>query len=159
MIDDVMWYAQWQWYVITTPSFYCIVNLKMIYCQKGSYGTSMTPDNYSLGTDDLSVISASDRPAGFFHTQNSFAFGASDAEIRVQSVGNPLVLVGWRISVKSYGTGIVLSVHKVKFRPRHFKIQFDNGESHKLPLQRSEKKGSVPFALLNRVSPDVCFSD
>lgn len=69
-----------------------------------------------------------------------------------RSIEFPSILIGWRVQVPSFGSGVVLSVHKKKFRPTHFRILFDNGSTEKLPLQRSLKKGTVPFTLLKRVN-------
>jgi hypothetical protein len=71
-----------------------------------------------------------------------------------QSVEFPAVLVGWRIHVpmQHYGDGIVLAVIKKKFRATHFQIQFDSDPATLvvLPLQRSVKKGTIPFTLISR---------
>jgi len=72
-----------------------------------------------------------------------------------QSVEFPAALVGWRVHVPPmdhYGDGIVMGVQKKKFRPTHFQIQFDRDPTKlvSLPLQRSLKKGTVPFTLIGR---------
>ena len=76
------------------------------------------------------------------------------SHIMVQSVQHPAVLVGWRVDVPGYGTGIILSIQKKRFFPTHFQLQFDHDVGHmvQLPLQRSAKKGSVPFTLLKKMS-------
>lgn len=96
----------------------------------------------SFVTDDaMSIVSRSD-----------FALAHQDSHIFQESVHNPAILVGWRVSVRGYGTGLVLSVHKKKFRCTHFKIQFDDGRTRILPLQRSAKKGTVSFSLLSKIN-------
>ncbi len=84
----------------------------------------------------------------------SAAHPSYDANVAVleQAVVFPNILIGWRIDVAGYGTGLILSVHKKRFRPTHFKIQMDGSSKIvELPLQRSAKKGIVPFKLLSKI--------
>lgn len=73
-----------------------------------------------------------------------------ESEIMTQSVGDPKVLVGWRIMVKGIGSGTVLSVKRVKFSTSKFVVQFDTGAMKSLALRRSETKGKVPFTLIGK---------
>lgn len=66
------------------------------------------------------------------------------------SIKDPSVLVGWRIIVKDHGHGIVAHMLKRKFTTTIFVCEFDNGKTEILALQRSVKKGNVPFVLVSK---------
>lgn len=70
--------------------------------------------------------------------------------IMKRSVDNPAILIGWRILVPGYGTGVILSLKKKKFKSTKFVIQFENSSTLPLKLQRSKDKGKVPFQLLKK---------
>jgi len=74
---------------------------------------------------------------------------ATPEMILKRSLDNPAILIGWRILVPGYGTGVILSLQKKKFKSTKFVVQF---ESVTLPLklQRSKDKGKVPFQLLKK---------
>lgn len=57
-------------------------------------------------------------------------------------------LVGWRVEVAGYGTGIVEDTSKLmKGRPTKFTVRFGDGRVEKLSLKRSKSKGKIPFKL------------
>jgi len=70
--------------------------------------------------------------------------------IMKRSLTNPAVLIGWRVLVPGYGTGVVLSLKKKKFKSTKFVVQFENNQTLPLKLQRSKDKGNVPFQLLRK---------
>lgn len=68
------------------------------------------------------------------------------------SVGNPGILIGWKIFVPTYGHGLILSMKRRKFHTTRFNIQFENYTNIiELPLQRSRQKGSIPFTLIGKI--------
>eukprot|EP01031_Cornospumella_fuschlensis_P038124 gene38124-46321_t len=69
-----------------------------------------------------------------------------------ESVANPQVLVGWRVNVRGYGTGVVLSMRRKRFQTTRFVVQFETGSIVKLALQRSRTKGTVPFTLISKAN-------
>lgn len=69
----------------------------------------------------------------------------------MDSVENPKVLIGWRVLIKGYGMGIVVSLKKQRFATTQFNIKMENGSKVTLPLKRSAKKGSVPFTLITKL--------
>jgi hypothetical protein len=68
--------------------------------------------------------------------------------IKIQSVKKPEVLIGWRIEVPEFGRGVVLDYEKKKFRSTKYRVLFDDAKERLLKLKRSEKKGKIPFTLL-----------
>ena len=75
----------------------------------------------------------------------------STEKVIIDSVENPKVLIGWRIMVKGYGTGLVLSLKKQRFSTTKFNIQLESGARVTLPLKRSARKGTVPFTLIGKL--------
>jgi len=76
----------------------------------------------------------------------------SDNVIIRKSVTDPNALVGWRVNVKDYGSGVILAIKKKKFSTTKFSIHFENGSIRNLPLKRSEKKGKIQFTLLSKLN-------
>lgn len=74
----------------------------------------------------------------------------SENETVKASARSPSVLVGWRVIVKGRGSGLVVEMVKRRFMTTRFKVDFDNGVTEVLALQRSLKKGSVPFILISK---------
>lgn len=52
--------------------------------------------------------------------------------------------------MKDHGHGIVAHMLKRKFTTTIFVCEFDNGKTEILALQRSVKKGNVPFVLVSK---------
>ena len=103
----------------------------------------MESEEHSLVSDDgESEISRSDHRA-YDHTEDSL--------IR-ESASNPSLLIGWQINAKGRGIGLILDMKKSLGRTTKFKVQFENGNIKLLSLKRSDKKGSVPFSLIMKVS-------
>jgi hypothetical protein len=102
-----------------------------------SANSEITFQSSSLSKSDTPLSSMIDQPF---------------ANLLYQSQKNPKVLIGWRVLVRGSGIGVVLDLKRKKFSTTRFVIQFENGLSKALKLQRSEKKGKVPFTLLNKVS-------
>lgn len=75
-------------------------------------------------------------------------------EILDRSVKDARVLIGWRVLVPGSGMGMgtILSLKKKKFASTRFVVQFENGRVEALKLQRSQKKGNVPFTLISKVN-------
>lgn len=115
-----------------------------------------------MGDDLYSVMSQNDKylkPQAYSSGRN----GSNEKQsvstdlasyVLSQAVEFPSILIGWRIHVPGLGRGLILGIQKKKFRCTHFLVQFDdeNGKTMLLPLQRSEKKGTQPFTLLNKSS-------
>lgn len=72
--------------------------------------------------------------------------------IVLQSNSDPGVLIGWRVFVRGYGTGKILSMKRKKFTTTKFIIQFESGKVEALTLRRSKLKGDLPFTLLSKLS-------
>lgn len=107
------------------------------------------PDGTQASTS-MSILSKAHVPVGLSVNSRD-----SPEYVLRQSVEFPSVLVGWRVHVpmEQYGDGIVLAVQRKKFRPTHFQIQFDRDPTKMvaLPLQRSLKKGTIPFSLISKI--------
>jgi len=71
-------------------------------------------------------------------------------EVLQQSVTNPSALVGWKIFVEPYGTGLIMAVERMKFHTTRFVVGFPNDKILSLPLKRNAKKGSVAFHLVEK---------
>jgi hypothetical protein len=69
-----------------------------------------------------------------------------------ESITNPSILVGWKIFIEDYGTGVILATERRKFHTTRFIVEFTNDKILTLPLKRGSKKGSIPFRLLEKVS-------
>jgi hypothetical protein len=68
-----------------------------------------------------------------------------------RSIRHPSVLVGWRIMIPGYGTGLIVSMQKKRFSTTRFVVQLENDQVVVLKLQRSKEKGNVPFQLIRKV--------
>lgn len=68
-----------------------------------------------------------------------------------RSVTRPAILIGWRVMIPGYGTGLILSIKKKRFATTKFVIQLENDQIVALKLQRGKDKGNVPFHLLRKV--------
>ena len=74
-------------------------------------------------------------------------------ETLAQSVTDPRVLIGWKISLNNDKVhGIILSTIKRPFATTKFAVQCSNGKVYILKLKRSENKGKVPFKLIEKVN-------
>ena len=67
-----------------------------------------------------------------------------------ESKHHPGVLVGWKISVRDHGVGVVTDAVRKWGSTTMFKVQFDDGKVETLALQRGTKKGSVPFVPISK---------
>lgn len=68
-----------------------------------------------------------------------------------RSLTRPAILIGWRVMIPGYGTGLILSIKKKRFATTKFVIQLENDQIVALKLQRGKDKGNVPFHLLRKV--------
>jgi hypothetical protein len=73
------------------------------------------------------------------------------AVIMKQSIRDPNVLQGWKISVKGKGTGVIVEVIRKFGQTTTFRVQFDSGTVEVLALKRSASKGTVAFTPITKV--------
>jgi hypothetical protein len=102
----------------------------------GSPEISRTGTNDTISLSGGSIFSTTDRHS------------SSHESIRL-STADPSVLVGKRVVVEGHGEGEVQAVKRFLGRPTEFLVSFDSGKVGQLPLKRSEKKGKVPFSIID----------
>ena len=110
---------------------------RFIFSTKSSSTPSLTSSISSSSPSSTSLSPSSLPPNQSYYDQ-----------ILNSSIKKPEVLIGWKIEVLKYGRGIILDYEKKKFCSTKFRILFDNKEEKLLKLKRSEKKGKIPFILL-----------
>jgi hypothetical protein len=67
---------------------------------------------------------------------------------------NPSALIGWKISIKGYGIGVVVGIKKRLGLSTLFKVKLENGNIEMLSLQRAAGKGAIPFTPICKVSSE-----
>ena len=67
-----------------------------------------------------------------------------------ESKHHPGVLVGWKISVRDRGVGMVTAAVRKWGSTTQYTVQFEDGKVETLALQRGSKKGSVPFIPISK---------
>jgi len=73
-------------------------------------------------------------------------------EIMLKSINHPRILIGWKISMNNGNdVGLITSTIKRKFAATKFSIEMNDGSVEHMKLQRGEKKGNVPFVLLEKI--------
>jgi hypothetical protein len=69
-----------------------------------------------------------------------------------KSTVDPRVLIGWRVSVRGFGTGVVLGTVRKLLSTTKLLVRMEQDDSEvALALQRSRTKGTVPFALIEKM--------
>ena len=101
-------------------------------------------------SEDQSLIS-DDATSEMSYSDNRTYDHTADSLIK-ESSNNPGLLIGWQISAKGRGIGLILDMKKSFGRTTKFKVQFENGNVKLLSLKRSDKKGNVPFSLIMKVT-------
>jgi hypothetical protein len=117
-------------------------------CAFGFHDVYAPSDNYNVGEDentmDYSAIGGNSQ-----HSQ-SLSSEADFSEVLRRSVVDPRILVGWQIALPSGEVGEIVSTVKRKFSTTKFAVELSVGVTTVLALQRGEKKGIVPFTLLQK---------
>lgn len=73
-------------------------------------------------------------------------------EIKLKSINDPSILVGWKISMNNGNDiGVIVDIVRRKFTATKFSIEMHDGSIEHMKLQRSATKGRVPFVLLEKV--------
>jgi hypothetical protein len=105
-------------------------------------------DHCNIGEDektmDYSALGGNSQ-----HSQ-SLSSDADFTEVLRRSVVDPRILVGWQIALPSGEVGEIVSTVKRKFSTTKFAVELSGGVTTVLALQRGEKKGIVPFTLLQK---------
>jgi hypothetical protein len=108
-------------------------------------------DPYSIQDDEKTMDysgDGNDPHSAQFHRDSE----DTDFELVMRrSIVDPRVLVGWEIALEDGRMGVITSTVKKKFFPTKFSVELSDGSSTVLPLQRSPKKGSVSFKLLEKI--------
>jgi hypothetical protein len=117
-------------------------------CAFGFHDVYAPSDSYNVGEDektmDYSAIGGNSQ-----HSQ-SLSSDADFTEVVRRSVVDPRTLVGWQIALPSGEVGEIVSTVKRKFSTTKFAVELSGGVTTVLALQRGEKKGNVPFTLLQK---------
>ena len=111
---------------------------------------STPSDGYDSGVDAQSFISDDTSRV------SEYMFSPSDPrrvfeEVMKKSTKDPSVLVGWQISVQGQA-GLVIAIKKSLGRSTKFEVKFANGTTSFISLKRSDKKGQVPFTLVQKMT-------
>eukprot|EP01038_Epipyxis_sp_PR26KG_P014114 gene14114-18938_t len=135
-----------------------------------SFVSALTTDSLdSFNSIDRQLFKSSDELSRVGSSSNGLYYRSSEVDSYSQmsrsSVGNtlvendviirksvldPRVLIGWRVLVKGYGIGLILSIQRFNFSSTKFVIQFENGTTLALPLKRSQTKGKIPFSVVSK---------
>jgi hypothetical protein len=126
------------------------------------YGDGSQPDEGLQGGVEL--LYADDRTldyttdAGYQDDDDDEDSAKTDARaiehqrVMYKSTKDPRVLIGWRVSVRGLGTGLVLGTVRKTFCTTKLLVRMEQDDSEvALALQRSPTKGTVPFALIEKV--------
>lgn len=94
----------------------------------------------------------SDDGASEFSRNENRPYDTNEESLMRESVTNPSTLIGWQITIKGRGVGLILDMKKSLGRTTKYKVQFEDGTIKLLSLKRSEKKGNIPFSLITKAN-------
>ena len=131
------------------------------------YSPGSDDDDDDMSIDDQGLIARgrglsggnendhSDENKGKHRRGNGYSFDqrnlSHQSTVIKESATNPSILIGWQISIKNKGLGLVLGTKKRVGRATLFRVQMDSGEVQMLSLKRSNTKGDLPFVPLTRL--------
>jgi hypothetical protein len=107
-------------------------------------------DSSTIAEDEKTVEYSTDGFCSPIGKGNALEDGDFQDVMR-RSVSDPRVLVGWQVALQNGQIGMIVGTVKRKFSTTRFDVEMADGSVVVLPLQRGEKKGSVPFTLLEKL--------
>jgi hypothetical protein len=117
-------------------------------CDFGFHEVYAPNDDFNIGEDEKTVDYSA--LGGNSQHSQSLSSEADFTEVVRRSVVDPRILVGWQIALPSGEVGEIVSTVKRKFSTTKFAVELSGGVTTVLALQRGEKKGNVPFTLLQK---------